>query len=106
MGQGADRFRSEQAGRTGQRAGTQKVELSPELQRAQRSGPLVGLSLEMPERARRSALGSVRQAEPTKNEKAKNSKRRLSSKRHNSRRQAWMATNEPLEPVWKGKGTR
>ena len=83
-----------------------KVELSPELQRAQPSGPSVALSLEMLEKGRRSAQGSVRQAGPTKNEKAKNNKRRLSSKRHNSRRQAWMATNEPLEPVWKGKGTQ
>jgi hypothetical protein len=66
----------------------------------------VGLSLETPEKARRSALGSVRQAAPTKNEKAKNSKRRLSSKLRNSRRRAWMATNELLEPVWKGKGTQ
>jgi hypothetical protein len=60
----------------------------------------------MPEKARRSALGSVRQPALTNDEKAKNSKRRLRSKLLNSRRRAWRVTSEPLEPVWKGKGTQ
>ena len=83
-----------------------KVELPPELQRAQQSGLSVGLSLETPEKERRSAPGSVRQAALTRNGKAKNSKPRPSSKLRNSSRRAWRATNELLEPVWKGKATQ
>src|SRR4029077_6524459 len=81
-----------------------KVGLPPELQRAQRSGPSVGRSVEMPERARRSALGWVRQPALTNDEKAKNNKRRLRSKLQNSRKRAWRATNVPLEPAWREKG--
>ena len=50
--------------------------------------------------------GSVRQAALTRNGKAKNSKPRHSSKLRNSSRRAWRATNELLEPVWKGKATQ
>jgi hypothetical protein len=58
----------------------------------------------MPEKARRSVLGLVQQPALTNDEKAKKNKRRLRSKLQNSMKRAWRATNELLEPVWKGKG--